>query len=127
LSRYFDCSTYEGTAYEAIAGGAAPWVAVAEQALARADACQAEGIVDALGRAMQRAPENVLPLVGRSGELSAERICLPSISDEMPLKAQREQVRKSRVAIQAVSGSSRQKAACLRFIAPIEARLGMQR
>jgi hypothetical protein len=120
LEKYFDCSKYEGTAYEAIASGAAQWVSLAERIFPHSDACYTEGIEDALGRAMQRKPENVLPLVGKTEALSPEYICLPFISAELPIQARLAQVQRSRRAIMRVKKDSEQKKACLQFIRSVE-------
>ena len=127
LKKYFDCAKYEGTAYEAIATGSQAWVSIAARVLPMSDACYAEGIVNALGQAMQRKPQNVLPLVGKTDVLSPERICLPSISDELPLNVQREELLRSKSAISGVEGYLSQKNACLRFIASIEQQLAARR
>ena len=88
-----------------------------------ADACYTEGILGALGQAMQKAPRQVLPLVGKTRTLAAESICLPFISDEIPVKAQAAAVARSRGAIQGVRDESLQvqRAACLQFIGSVEA------
>lgn len=121
LARYFPCDRHQGTGYAAVATGSAAWLALAERLIADADACHAEGLRDALGRAMQRAPRQVLRLVGKTERLSAEAICLPSISDEPPPAAQRAALARSRRAIEAVRQAELQpqRQACLRFIADV--------
>ena len=123
LARHFNCARHQGTGYEAVAQGSPQWVALAEQLMRHADACYAEGLQDALGQAMQRAPRQVLPLVGRSATLSAELICLPFISDEIALAAQTAAVARSRRAIEGVRDDAlrTQQQACLQFIGTVEA------
>jgi hypothetical protein len=123
LEKYFDCSKYEGTAYEGIATGRIDWVRLAERMLAHSDACYTEGIQSALGSAMQSKPRNVLPLVGKTEALSAEHICLPFVSSEQPVASQLAQIHRSRRAIQQVRTPVAQKSACLQFIRPVESRL----
>lgn len=128
LTAYFSCEKYDGSAYEKIATGARPWVALAERMIAHSDACYTEGIQAALGDAMRRAPRNVLGLVGKTVPLGAEHICVPFISDEQPLAAQLEELAKSRRAIAAVRFTrlAAQRAACLRFIDETKKRLRAQ-
>lgn len=128
LSAYFNCEKYQGSAYEKIATGARPWVALAEKVISQSDACYTEGIQAALGEAMRKAPQHVLGLVGKTERLGAEYICLPFISDEQPIAGQLEEIEKSRQAIALVQSSrlAPQKAACLRFIDDTEQRVRAQ-
>lgn len=123
LARHFSCANHQGTGYRAIARGSPQWVALAAKLMTHADACYAEGLQDALGQAMRRAPRAVLPLVGRSATLSAELICLPFISDEIAVSTQSIAVARSRRAIEAVSDEAlrQQREACLQFIGRVEA------
>lgn len=123
LATHFNCAQHQGSAYEAIASGSPQWIALAERMLAHSDACYTEGILGALGQAMQKAPRQVLPLVGKTRVLAAEAICLPFISDEIPVKAQVAAVARSRGAIQGVRDEPLkvQREACLRFIGTVEA------
>ena len=122
LALHFNCARHQGSGYEAIAQGSAQWVALAERLMRHADACYAEGLQGALGLAMQRAPRQVLPLVGRSATLSAELICLPFVSDEIAPAAQAAAVARSRRAIAAVRDEALrpQQQACLAFIGTVE-------
>ncbi|MBT9568491.1 MAG: hypothetical protein IV085_09355 [Thiobacillus sp.] len=128
LEQYFNCEKYEGSAYEAIASGSKKWVRLAEKMLPHSDACYTEGIQASLGRAMQRSPKNVLPLVDKAPTLSASHICLPFISNEIPIRQQLTEVANSRLAIQGVHDHRLQiqKAACLKFIGSLEANLNIQ-
>jgi hypothetical protein len=92
----------------------------------RRDAGDAEMLGDALGRAMQVAPQRVLPLVNRAPGLDANWICTPFVSDEMPLARARAIVRKSRWAIESVREPrlAKQRAACLDDIRQYEIVLG---
>jgi len=128
LEKYFNCEKYEGSAYEGIASGSKKWVRLAEKMLQHSDACYTEGIQASLGKAMQRAPKNVLPLVDKTPTLSASYICLPFISNEIPIRQQRAEVNKSRHAIQGVHDGrlQTQKAACLKLIQSLEVNLNIQ-
>lgn len=122
LKKYFNCEQYEGSAYEEIASGSKKWVDLAEQMLQYSDACYTEGIQASLGKAMQKAPGNVLPLVDKTSTLSASYICLPFISSELPIRQQLTEVTKSRSAIQGIHDNRLQiqKSACLKFIQSVE-------
>ncbi|HEY9097298.1 MAG TPA: hypothetical protein VIN38_00360 [Thiobacillus sp.] len=128
LEKYFNCEKYEGSAYEGIASGSKKWVQLAEEMLQHSDACYTEGIQASLGKAMQRAPKNVLPLVDKTPTLSASYICLPFISNEIPIRQQLAEVAKSRLAIQGMHDDrlQTQKAACLKFIKSLEVNLNIQ-
>ena len=129
LMKYFRCSGGQATGYAGVAQGSPRWVALAAQLLPEADACHAEGLQDALGLAMQRTPQQVLPLVGRSAGLLAERICLPFISDEIAMSRQWAAVRRSRLAIESVHDDTlaAQRQACLSFIDTVEAGMASSR
>lgn len=120
LQQYFDCSPSGAPAYDAIATGQREWIRVAEEALRHSDACYTEGIQAALGAAMQREPARVLPLVGKTRLLSADRICIPQISAELAAADQLAELERSRRAIAQVRRWPRQKARCLRFIEAVE-------
>jgi hypothetical protein len=118
LEAYFSCENYDASAYPAIAGGSAEWVALAEKMIEHSDACYTEGIQAALGEAMRKSPRHVLRLVDKTPALGADHICLPFISNEQPIAAQAKELQKSRRAISAVRDRqlSKPRAACLRFI-----------
>lgn len=128
LEKYFNCEKYEGSAYEGIASGSPKWVSIAERMLHYSDACYTEGIQSSLGKAMQRSPRNVLPLVNKTPTLAAGYICLPFISNELPFKTQQAEVIRSKKAIQRVQDDKlrTQKEACLRFIRSVEVSLTRQ-
>lgn len=128
LKKHFNCEQYEGTAYEGIASGSKKWVRLAEKMLQHSDACYTEGIQASLGRAMQSSPKNVLPLVDKTPTLSASYICLPFISNEIPIRQQLAEVAKSRLAIQGMHDDrlKTQKAACLKFIESLEVNMNIQ-
>lgn len=125
LEKYFSCEKHEGSAYEGIASGSPQWISIAERMLHYSDACYTEGIQASLGMAMQRSPQNVLPLVDKTPTLSASYICLPFISSELPVKSQQAEVLRSRKVIQRVHDDKlkTQKETCLRFIKSVEASL----
>ncbi|CAD5372060.1 conserved exported hypothetical protein [Rubrivivax sp. A210] len=122
LQRHFDCTLRRPAGYRGVASGDPAWVALAERLLPHADACYSTGLQDALGRAMQRAPRAVLPLVGKTPTLAAEAICLPFISDEIPLARQKAALARSRQAIAGVRDEALQpqRQACLGFIGSVE-------
>lgn len=125
LEKFFSCEHDEGTAYPKIATGNTTWVALGVKILGYSDACYAEGIVAALGQAMQNRPHVVLPYVNSSLRLTADRICLPFISDELPVKDQLSKVRVVKKSILRVSTPrlAAQKKACLDLINGFELRL----
>lgn len=122
LEKYFDCEDFQGGGYAGIATGKPEWIVVAKQMLEHSDACYTEGIQSALGRAMQNAPTNVLPLVNENNLLSADSVCLPFISDELPLQSQLAEIKKSKRALARVHSKKleRNKQACLGFIRSVE-------
>jgi hypothetical protein len=125
LPKYFACESYTGTAYEAIAPGAPPWIALAERMLGYSDACRTEGIQSSLGSAMRQSPEAVLRLVGKTPLLRPSAICLPFVSAELPVKQQRNELKKSLKAIEQVREADLrfQRAMCINFIRSVEATL----
>lgn len=125
LEKYFSCEKHEGSAYVGIETGSPQWISIAERMLHYSDACYTEGIQAALGRAMQRSPQNVLPLVNKSPTLAANYICLPFISSELPIKSQQAEVIKSKKAIEKIQDDKvrTQKEACLLFIKSVETNL----
>lgn len=125
LARYFPCNAYEGSGYEQVAQGSGAWVQLATQLLEHSDACYTSGLQDALGSAMQAAPENVLPYVGRSSQLAPERICLPFISAEIPTAEQLQPLSLSRNKIEPVRDPrlQTQREACLAEIQRVERRI----
>jgi len=125
LRTYFSCDAYEGSAYERIATGAAPWIALAEKLVVQTDGCYTEGLQAALGEAMRKSPGRVLALVNTTPALGAEYICLPFISSEQPVEVQLHEIAVSRRAIATVDdvALAPQKAACLRFIDDVTSRL----
>lgn len=122
LSRYFPCDAYEGSGYEQVAQGSGVWVQLATQLLEHSDACYTTGLQDALGSAMQAAPENVLPYVGRNAQLAPERICLPFISAEIPTAEQLKPLSLARGKIEPVREPrlQAQRDACLAEIQRVE-------
>ena len=128
LEKYFSCEKHEGSAYVGIETGSPQWISIAERMLHYSDACYTEGIQAALGRAMQRSPQNVLPLVNKSPTLAANYICLPFISSELPIKSQQAEVIKSKKSIEKIQNDKvrAQKEACLLFIKSVETNLDGQ-
>jgi hypothetical protein len=116
LAKYWDCSQPEKTVCSAIETGDAEWLTLAEKMLDYSDAGSTEDLLGSLGRAMQRKPERVLPLVGKTPLLDVAHVCVPFISDELPVRVQRGQLQRSRRAIARVKGLNTQKQACLQFI-----------
>lgn len=127
LDRYLDCENTECEIFEKISSGSKDWINVAVKILAYADAGSTEGILSSLGKAMQKVPQNVLPLVNKKEAplLSADWICLPFISGEIPVEEQLAEVVNSRKAIETVHNDQlrEQKEACLADIRSLEAQL----
>jgi hypothetical protein len=117
LEKYFPCDKVKGTAYAEIADGSRRWAALAVKMLNHSDACYTESILSALGTAMGRSPRNILPYVGTSPTLDTS-ICLPFISDELPLPEQLRPIRTAKNAISRVHDAklSEQRKACLEYI-----------
>ncbi|WP_157991459.1 hypothetical protein [Caldimonas tepidiphila] len=123
LERHFGCGPVPGAGYRQVAAGGAAWVALAARLLASSDACHREGLQSALGEAMRRAPQRVLPLLGRAPELAVERICLSFIPQELPAAQRLRQLALSRRALERVDDPALAGArgACLDFIGQVEA------
>jgi hypothetical protein len=115
--------------FDWVAQGSPSAVSAAVEAMRTSDAGDAESLTDALGRAMQVAPARVLPLVDSGSEFSADRICVPFLSDDQPVPAVLRSLERSRQSIASVSevGLARQRAACLRVIARYEKTVRRQR
>lgn len=111
-----------------IASGSPAWIALAPRIRSLTDGANSEAICDALGRAMRKAPREVLRLHEPAGKLSASCICLPFVSDELPASEQLREYRQSRRAIAAVNDKDlrQARAACLAQITPVEKRLARQ-
>ncbi len=106
-----DVTTYPGT--EQVAKGEPQ--AISEAVTALADPKRAnKDLLHALGRAMQVAPERVLPLVGTTGLLTAQAICLPQPWNETP-QSWKATIEASRKAIESVSDPAlaKPREACL--------------
>lgn len=129
LEKFFSCEKYEGSAYEKIAMGEPRWISIAEKMLQHSDACYTEGIQAALGSAMQKFPKRVLPLVDKTSLLSANYICLPFISSELPVKSQLSEMAKSKRDISRVhaKGLRIKKKLCLSFIESVETQVRVQK
>lgn len=115
-----------GTAdLDAVAAGDPAAIDRAVARLPGADAPAAERIQRALARAMQAAPDRVLPLVNRSDKLRASAVCVPFLPEDDSPMALKEIVAKSRYAIESVDDPAlaRQKTACLAEIAAAETEL----
>jgi plasmid maintenance system antidote protein VapI len=116
-TRHPDVLTEDGA--EWVAKGSPEAIAAAVEAAPRADTHPAEALADALARAMQVAPERVLPLVGTRGPLfQAAAICLPQGWDDTP-QEWAATIERSRAKIAAVTDPAlaAQKKACLDEIA----------
>lgn len=99
---------------EWVAKGSPEAIAAAVAAAPRADTHPAEALADALGRAMQVAPQRVLPLVGTQRLFSPQAICLPQPWTDNP-RTRRATIEASRKAIEGVSDPAlaKQREACL--------------
>jgi hypothetical protein len=116
LQTYFNCENGQG--YAAVETGAPDAVAFGVEMLKYSDACVTESLLSSLGAAMQANPAAVLPYVGRTPLLAAERICLPFLSAEEPDDKLKPIVARSRRAIESVRDPAlrSQQAACRREI-----------
>ncbi|WP_167071014.1 hypothetical protein [Sphingomonas vulcanisoli] len=104
-----------GPGYAVVETGSADGVAVAVKLLTTvADAAYSEGLQSSLGVALQRHPENVLPLVDSASVLAADHICLPWMI-ESPHQKVRDELTKTRAALDTASAKAypAQRAACL--------------
>jgi hypothetical protein len=129
LERYYLCDKYESSPYQKIASGDPEWIKLSVRLLDFSDACYTEGIQASLGQAMESAPEIVLPYVNKSPLLSADRICLPFISDEQSIEDALIQIRNVKNSIANVKDDklSTQQNACLEFIENIERQIGKKK
>lgn len=79
MKMYFKCE--ESVGYDHVAQGSKPWLAVAVQMLPYLNGCYAAQMTDAFAHAMLNAPKNMLHYLNTDPKLSAQKICLPNMSD----------------------------------------------
>jgi len=131
LEKYF-CGEYEDATGAAISRGSPRWAALAVKMLKYSDAGCTTSLLASLGKAMQQNPVKTLPYLGTevakeqgtTWMLDTSMICLPFISDELPVAEQLRQLRASKEAISRVRDSklAEQRKACLDFIDQCERR-----
>lgn len=100
---------------EWVAQGSPEAINAAVKALAGSNPADAEKLHDALARAMQVAPERVLALVGARDVLASRNICVPVLSAGESPKQVKEELARSRKAIESVTDPklARAKEACI--------------
>jgi len=115
-----EVTSKEGLAW--IAQGSPEAIAAAVNALPRSNAARAERLHDALAHAMQSAPDRVLPLVGTADTLSARNVCVPMLAEGATPKEQKDDLARSRKAIESVTDPALAKAkeACLAELVQVE-------
>lgn len=113
IDHHFDCET--GSGYRVVGSGSRKAVQLGVQMLAHSDACVSEKLQSALGEAMTRQPENVLPYVGTAPYLTPRNICLPFVSSDEPASMLQEAQERARRALERVHDThlARQKSLCL--------------
>lgn len=111
-----------------IASGAPAWIALAPRIRAQTDGANSGAICNALGLAMRKAPREVLRVYEPQGKLSASCLCVPFVSDELPVAEQAREYRLSHRAIASVGDRKLRtaRAACLAEMAPVERRFAAQ-
>jgi hypothetical protein len=113
IDQYFDCES--GSGYRLVASGHREAIQLGVQLLADSDACVSEMLQSALGEAMTRQPQYVLPYVGTAPYLMPQNICLPFVSSDEPGSTLQEAKRRARRALERVQDPrfTRQKALCM--------------
>ncbi len=108
-----------------IAAGDDTWLELAAKLREYTDASASINVCDSIARAARRAPAAVLRLNGRTRALNRECICLPFVSDEIPLADQYRELRLSYRAIASVREPALAvpRASCLAYIEPVMTKL----
>ncbi len=115
MHQFFDCGNAGEPAYRKVATGHPGWLKVASRLLESADGCYSTGVHSAVASALAVSPRTVLPLVNSSHSLSADQICLPFMSAEVPAEKHLAYLVKLEQALNSVKNSSysSSKRACL--------------
>lgn len=115
LETYFDCGPSGQSTYSQVAKGEKRWIEVAAKLMPEAEGCQSTFLRDALARALSANPEAVLPLVGSTPGFSADRICIPFLSEDYPVKQHRTYLARLEARLKLIDGEKLQaaKEACL--------------
>ena len=110
-----------------IATGDKTWLELAARLQQHTDASASIGVCSSMARAARREPAAALQLFGRTPHLNRECICLPFVSDEIPLAEQYRELRQSYRAIASVRESALAvpRASCLAYIEPVMRKLQM--
>ena len=103
------------------------WLELAVRLAEYTDASASAGVCHSIARAARRAPAAVLRLHGRTQRMSSECICLPFVSNEIPLANQYRELRQSHLAITSVRDPALAvpRASCLAYIDPVMKQLQM--
>jgi hypothetical protein len=103
-----------------IATGDKTWLELAGRMQQHTDASASIGVCNSIARAARRAPAAALQLFGRTPHLNRECICLPIVSNEIPLAEQYAEYRQSYRAIASVREPSLTvpRASCLAYLEP---------
>lgn len=115
LETYFDCGPSGQPTYSQVAKGEKRWIDVAVKLMPEAEGCQSTFLRDALARALSANPEAVLPLVGSTPAFSAERICIPFLSEDYPVNQHRTYLERLEARLKLIRSEKLQaaKQACL--------------
>ena len=103
-----------------IATGDRTWLELAGRLHEHTDASASIGVCNSIARAARRAPAAALQLFGRTPGLNRECICLPFVSNEIPLAEQYAEYRRSYRAIASLHEPSLAvpRASCLAYLEP---------
>ena len=108
-----------------IATGDKTWLELAARLREFTDGASSVYVCSSIALAVQRTPVAALQLFGRTPSLNRECICLPFVSDEIPLADQYREVRQSYRAIASVHEPALAvpRASCLAYIEPVMKKL----
>lgn len=117
------CDEDEGravTVCDRIASGHRAWLDLAPRLYEHTDGSTSTAVCHSLGLAMRRAPDAVLALWRKTPGMTEDCICLPFVSNEIPLRQQLAEYRKSRQAVLSARAPALApaRAACLALIEP---------
>jgi hypothetical protein len=126
IHKYFLCDSRGEAAYAKVETGDKRWLAIAVRLLDDSDACVTTSLLSAIGTALPRAPENVLPLVDSKPILKPAKVCLPFMSDEDDPKEQLRFLRRVERRLEAVKNPMIQvpRDKCLKEVAEMRTLVG---
>src|SRR5689334_19038807 len=82
IDRYFSCDDSGQTAYDQIETGDERWLRVAVRLLDDSDGCVTLSLTSSIAAALPRAPSRVLKLLDVKPALTADRLCVPFLSED---------------------------------------------